>query len=70
MFLFLPSERYRGENKAALEVARREGRSLNGGKYEIYGIDEEALWERIEFMNDWWKENTWNRLLQRELPDI
>jgi len=60
----------RGENKAALEVARRENRPMNGGKYEIYGLDEETLWDRIEFMNDWWKESTWNRLLQRELPDI
>ncbi|KAF8482040.1 rab-GTPase-TBC domain-containing protein [Russula ochroleuca] len=73
--LFFPDkqellELLRGENKAALEVARREGRPLNGGKYEIYGVDEETLWDRIEFMNDWWKESTWNRLLQRELPDI
>jgi len=28
------------------------------------------LWERIESMNDWWKEKTWKRLIQRELPDI
>ncbi|KAI0001711.1 hypothetical protein BJV77DRAFT_969311 [Russula vinacea] len=78
-FLYLPAflpdkqellELLRGENKAALEVARREGRLLNAGKYEIYGVDEETLWDRIEFMNDWWKESTWNRLLQRELPDI
>ncbi|KAH9982797.1 rab-GTPase-TBC domain-containing protein [Lactifluus volemus] len=73
--LFFPDrqellELLRGENKAALEVARRDGRALNGGKYEIYGLDEEALWDRIEFMNDWWKESTWTRLLQRELPDI
>ena len=61
---------YRGENKAALEVARRENRAMNGGKYEIYGLDEETLWDRIDFMNDWWKESTWTRLLQRELPDI
>jgi hypothetical protein len=60
----------RGENKAALEVARRENRAMNGGKYEIYGLDEETLWDRIDFMNDWWKESTWTRLLQRELPDI
>ncbi|KAI9512492.1 rab-GTPase-TBC domain-containing protein [Russula earlei] len=60
----------RGENKAALEVARREGRPMNGGKYEIYGVDEETLWDRIEFMDNWWKESTWNRLLRRELPDI
>jgi hypothetical protein len=69
-FFFYQLSFYRGDNKAALEVARREGRPLNGGKYEIYGVDEETLWDRIEFMNDWWKESTWNRLLQRELPDI
>jgi len=73
--LFFPDKQelldlLRGENKAALEVARRDGRPLNGGKYEIYGLDEEALWDRIDFMNDWWKESTWTRLLQRELPDI
>lgn len=73
--LFFPDkqellELLRGENKAALEVARREGRAMNGGKYEIYGVDEEALWDRIDAMNDWWKESTWTRLLQRELPDI
>lgn len=58
-----------GENKAALEVAKRDGRALDGGKYDIYGIDEETLWERIEEMEDWWKESTWARLIQRELPD-
>lgn len=73
--LFFPDrqellELLRGENKAALEVARREGRAMDGGKYEIYGVDEEALWDRIDAMNDWWKESTWTRLLQRELPDI
>ncbi|KAF8560067.1 RabGAP/TBC [Imleria badia] len=59
-----------GENKAAIEVARRDGRALDGGKYEIYGIDEQTLWDRIESMNEWWRETTWRRLTQRELPDI
>ncbi|KAI0068084.1 RabGAP/TBC [Artomyces pyxidatus] len=73
--LFFPDrqelmELLRGENKAALEVARRDGRPLNGGKYEIYGLDEETLWDRIDSMDDWWKESTWTRLLQRELPDL
>ncbi|KAH9004108.1 rab-GTPase-TBC domain-containing protein [Lactarius hatsudake] len=73
--LFFPDrqellELLRGENKAALEVARREGRAMDGGKYEIYGVDEEVLWDRIDAMNDWWKESTWTRLLHRELPDI
>ena len=68
--IFLLAIFYRGENKAALEVARREGRAMDGGKYEIYGVDEEVLWDRIDAMNDWWKESTWTRLLQRELPDI
>ncbi|KAI6163883.1 rab-GTPase-TBC domain-containing protein [Pisolithus thermaeus] len=60
----------RGQNKAAIEVAKREGRPLNGGKYEIYGVDEETLWDRIDSMEDWWKESTWRRLTQRELPDL
>ena len=59
-----------GESKAALAVAIRSGQSLQGGKYEIYGVDEETLWERIDSMEDWWKESTWKRLTQRELPDI
>ena len=60
----------RGENKAAIEVARRDGLQLNGGKYVIYGVDEETLWERIDSMEDWWRESTWTRLIQRELPDL
>ncbi|KAJ3488187.1 hypothetical protein NLI96_g3003 [Meripilus lineatus] len=73
--LFFPDSRellelLRGENKAALEVAKRDGRPLNGGKYEIYGVDEESLWERIDSMDEWWKESTWTRLIQRELPDL
>ncbi|KXN88808.1 TBC1 domain family member 14 [Leucoagaricus sp. SymC.cos] len=73
--LFFPDrtelfELLRGENKAAIEVAKREGQTLNGGKYEIYGVDEETLWERIDAMEDWWKESTWTRLIQRELPDL
>ncbi|EIN13936.1 RabGAP/TBC [Punctularia strigosozonata HHB-11173 SS5] len=73
--LFFPDRRellelLKGENKAAIEVAKREGRSLDGGKYEIYGLDEETLWERIDSMDDWWKDSTWKRLLQRELPDV
>ncbi|KAJ7727830.1 rab-GTPase-TBC domain-containing protein [Mycena maculata] len=59
-----------GENKAALDVAAREGRPLDGGRYEIYGVDEETLWERIDSMQDWWKDSTWTRLIQRELPDL
>ncbi|KAL4062982.1 rab-GTPase-TBC domain-containing protein [Scleroderma yunnanense] len=60
----------KGQDKAAIEVAKREGRALNGGKYEIYGVDEEALWDRIDSMEDWWRESTWKRLTQRELPDL
>ncbi|KAG7099641.1 hypothetical protein E1B28_001467 [Marasmius oreades] len=72
--LFFPDrkeliELLKGENKAAIEVAKREGQSLIGGKYEIYGVNEETLWDRIEGMEDWWRESTWNRLIQRELPD-
>ncbi|THV07504.1 RabGAP/TBC [Dendrothele bispora CBS 962.96] len=73
--LFFPDRRellelLQGVNKAAIEVAKREGAALDGGKYEIYGVDEETLWERIDGMEDWWKESTWNRLIQRELPDL
>ncbi|KAA1467948.1 RabGAP/TBC [Dentipellis sp. KUC8613] len=73
--LFFPDrqellELLRGQNKAALEVAKRDGRPLNGGRYEIYGVDEETLWDRIDGMDDWWRESTWTRLLQRELPDL
>ncbi|KAJ7161433.1 rab-GTPase-TBC domain-containing protein [Mycena crocata] len=73
--LFFPDrtellELLRGENKAALDVASREGRPLDGGRYEIYGVDEESVWERIEGMQDWWKDSTWARLIQRELPDL
>lgn len=60
----------RGENKAAIEVARRDGGVLDGGKYEIYGVDEETLWDQIESMGEWWREATWRRLTQRELPDL
>lgn len=60
----------RGENRAAIEVARRDGRALDGGKYEIYGVDEETLWDQIESMDEWWRETTWRRLTQRELPDL
>ncbi|PFH49815.1 hypothetical protein AMATHDRAFT_62468 [Amanita thiersii Skay4041] len=73
--LFFPDrkellELLKGENKAAISVAQRDGRALDGGRYEIYGVDEETIWERIESMEDWWKESTWTRLIQRELPDI
>ncbi|KAF9245818.1 rab-GTPase-TBC domain-containing protein [Melanogaster broomeanus] len=67
----LTRETYLGaENKAAIEVARRDGRALDGAKYEIYSVDEETLWERIDSMEEWWRETTWRRLTQRELPDI
>ncbi|KAF5388591.1 hypothetical protein D9757_004681 [Collybiopsis confluens] len=73
--LFFPdrkelSELLQGENRAAIEVAKREGWTLDGGKYEIYGVDEETLWERIDSMDEWWKQSTWNRLIRRELPDL
>lgn len=73
--LFFPEKKellelLKGENKAALEVARRDGASLDGGKYEIYGVDEETLWDRIDHMDDWWRDSTWTRLIQRELPDL
>ncbi|KAG8871691.1 hypothetical protein FRB97_008391 [Tulasnella sp. 331] len=61
-----------GENKAALEVARRSssaGVDVGlGARYEQYGLTEEALWDRLESTE--WKESTWSRLIQRELPDV
>ncbi|KAI0652420.1 rab-GTPase-TBC domain-containing protein [Trametes meyenii] len=73
--LFFPDKKellelLRGENKAALEVAKRDGRLLDNGRYEIYGVDEESLWERIDSMDEWWRESTWKRLIERELPDL
>ncbi|KAI0756334.1 rab-GTPase-TBC domain-containing protein [Daedaleopsis nitida] len=73
--LFFPDrkellELLRGENKAALEVGKRNGMPLNNGRYEMYGIDEENLWERIASMDEWWRESTWKRLIERELPDL
>ena len=59
----------RGENKAALEVARRERIPTDGPKYAIYGVDGDALWDKIETMDGWWKDTTWKRLVLRELPD-
>lgn len=59
-----------GENKAALDLARREGRVLGFCKYEIYNIDEDNVWEEIDALEGWWKESTWSRLIQRELPDL
>lgn len=43
---------------------------MSAAKYEIYEVDEETLWERIESMDEWWRESTWVRLIQRELPDL
>ncbi len=63
-------ECHRGQNEAALEVAKREGNLVGACKYEIYALDEENVWEQIEGLNDWWKESTWTRLIQRELPDL
>jgi len=61
----------RGENKAALEVAKRTGIAVDqGARYEQYGMTEEALWERVAEMDEWWRESTWLRLIQRELPDL
>lgn len=73
--LFFPDRRelldlLAGQNEAALEVAKREGSLVGACKYEIYALDEEIVWEHIEGLNDWWKESTWTRLIQRELPDL
>jgi len=65
--LFFPDQKelmevLRGENKAAMEVARRAGplRVDLGARYEQYGVTEEALWDRLEQTE--WKESTWSRL--------
>ncbi|KAH8120083.1 RabGAP/TBC [Phellopilus nigrolimitatus] len=60
----------RGENKAALEVAKRNGHHIGSCKYEIYNLDEDNVWEELESLESWWKESTWTRLIQRELPDL
>ncbi|KAG8693687.1 hypothetical protein FRC08_008966, partial [Ceratobasidium sp. 394] len=61
----------RGENRAALEAAKRNGVKIDASaRYEQYGMSEEVLWERIRGMEEWWKESTWSRLIQRELPDV
>jgi len=60
----------RGQNQAALEAAARDGLPTESAKYELYGMNEETIWNRLEAMDEWWKETTWARLIQRELPDI
>ncbi|KAG8732195.1 hypothetical protein FRC11_000081 [Ceratobasidium sp. 423] len=74
--LFFPDRKelmevLRGENKAALEVAKRSGLLVDqSARYEQYGMNEEVLWAQIVGMDEWWKESTWSRLIQRELPDV
>ncbi|CAE6526414.1 unnamed protein product [Rhizoctonia solani] len=73
--LFFPDRKelievLRGENKAALEAAKRGGLLVDqSARYEQYGMNEEVLWAQIAGMDEWWKESTWSRLIQRELPD-
>jgi len=74
--LFFPERKellevLRGENKAALEVARRTGVAIDmSARYEHYGMTEHTLWERVMEMDEWWRETTWSRLISRELPDL
>ncbi|CAE6446006.1 unnamed protein product [Rhizoctonia solani] len=74
--LFFPDRKelmevLRGENKAALEAAKRSGLPVDqSARYEQYGMNEEVLWAQILGMDEWWKESTWSRLIQRELPDV
>lgn len=50
----------RGENKAALDIARRTGVAVDlSARYEQYGMSEQALWDRIYEMDEWWRESTW-----------
>lgn len=59
----------RGENKAALEVAKRTGIAVDqGARYEQYGMSEEVLWERVAEMDEWWRESTWSALFPLLLP--
>lgn len=64
----------KGESTAAIEVAKRASAINNitdlGARYEVYGLDEETLWERIDASEEWWRDTTWARLIQRELPDL
>ncbi|GJJ13364.1 hypothetical protein Clacol_007616 [Clathrus columnatus] len=66
----------KGESRAAVEVARRDPTSplrmdenFIIPRYEIYGLSEEIVWERVMETAETWKESTWQRLLLRELPD-
>ncbi|QRW22150.1 TBC1 domain family member 14 [Rhizoctonia solani] len=74
--LFFPDRKelmevLRGENRAALEVAKRSGLQVDqSARYEQYGMNEEVLWAEIMGMDEWWKDSTWSRLIQRELPDV
>lgn len=81
--LFFPDRKelievLKGESRAALEVAKRslqnpiasESGDVMGPRYEIYGVNEETVWDRVVDMEEWWKESTWQRLIQRELPDL
>ena len=43
--------RNRGDNKAALEVAKRERLPTDGPKYAIYGLGEDMLWDETESMD-------------------
>ncbi|CAG8602436.1 14299_t:CDS:2 [Acaulospora colombiana] len=64
----------RGESRAAVHIAMRTAAVSEivdlGARYEVYGLNEESLWDRIESSEEWWKESTWLRLIQRELPDM
>ncbi len=32
-------------------------------RYEQYGMSEEAGWERVSEMDEWWRESTWGVFL-------
>lgn len=59
----------RGEDGSTGKGKARETVS-EGGRYVQYGMTEEAVFERIAGVDEWWKENTWMRLITRELPDL
>jgi hypothetical protein len=70
---------FRGDDKGARAIvarAKSAGKLSNGGDeaefgadevYEQYGATEEALFDVLKGME--WKEATWTRLVERELPE-
>jgi hypothetical protein len=64
---------FRGEDKGAVAVVRRTKERDESGKIEIeevfeeMGCTESAIFERLQKLD--FKEDSWERLVERELPD-